>query len=304
MGDLTLVKLNKDKVERLHATPYTLEKSLQTLIENNLEEIFSIRFLASEYSTGKKHGARIDTLGIDENNCPVIIEYKRSTGENVINQGLFYLAWLLDHKAEFKLLVIEKLGKDYAEKIEWATTRLLCIAYNFTKYDNHAVEQINRNIELIKYKKYKEDMLLFELVNVQTANIQTETIDIDNKKPSHKDKTFAERLKQANEELVDLYNHIDEFILNFGDDVQAKELKFYKAYKKIRNFICLEIRPKNKHFLLFLKLDPKKEDLKDGLMRDVGNVSHFGTGDLELKISNIEDFEQTKNLITKSYDMG
>ena len=33
---------------------------------------------------------------IDENNSPVIIEYKRSTNENVINQGLFYLDWLHD----------------------------------------------------------------------------------------------------------------------------------------------------------------------------------------------------------------
>ena len=66
--------------------------------------------LASEYSTGPKHGGRIDTLGIDENGNPVIIEYKRATNENVINQGLFYLDWLLDHRAEFKLLVMERLG--------------------------------------------------------------------------------------------------------------------------------------------------------------------------------------------------
>jgi len=49
-----------------------------------------IKFLASEYSTGKIYGGRIDTLGIDENGCPVIIEYKRALNENVINQGLFY----------------------------------------------------------------------------------------------------------------------------------------------------------------------------------------------------------------------
>jgi RecB family endonuclease NucS len=66
--------------------------------------------LASEYPTGKKHRGRIDSLGIDENNSPVIIEYKRSTGENVINQGLFYLEWLLDHQAEFEALVTRQFG--------------------------------------------------------------------------------------------------------------------------------------------------------------------------------------------------
>lgn len=52
---------------------------------------------------------RFCRLGLDENNCPVILEYKRSVGENVINQGLFYLDWLMDHQAEFKLLVMDKL---------------------------------------------------------------------------------------------------------------------------------------------------------------------------------------------------
>lgn len=50
---------------------------------------FGVKFLASEFTT--TNGGRIDSLGIDEDNCPVIFEYKRSTNENVINQGLFYL---------------------------------------------------------------------------------------------------------------------------------------------------------------------------------------------------------------------
>jgi len=79
------------------------------MIEANLQPLLNIRFIASEHSTGKTHGGRIDSLGFDENHCPVILEYKRLVGENVINQGLFYLDWLLDHKAEFKLLVLDSL---------------------------------------------------------------------------------------------------------------------------------------------------------------------------------------------------
>ena len=51
----------------------------------NLDSYPEIRFLATEYSTGVNHGGRIDTLGIDENGSPVIIGYKRSMNENVIN---------------------------------------------------------------------------------------------------------------------------------------------------------------------------------------------------------------------------
>lgn len=74
--------------------------------------------LASEHSTGSVHGGRIDTLDIDENNCPVIIAYKRTSSENVINQGLFYLDWLLDDKADFQLMVMKVLDADKAEVID------------------------------------------------------------------------------------------------------------------------------------------------------------------------------------------
>ncbi len=160
MGDIKLFRIKHFEASEIIGTAATLEKSLQNLIEKNLETLLGVRFLASEYATGPKHGGRIDTLGIDENGSPVIIEYKRSVNENVINQGLFYLDWLMDHKAEFKLVVLEKCGKDSADLIEWSSPRLVCIAEGFTKYDEYAVQQMGRNIELIRYHKFGEDLLL------------------------------------------------------------------------------------------------------------------------------------------------
>ena len=72
------------------ATPLTLRSRCRR-IEANLDTLLGIRFLATESSTGKTRAGRIDSLGLDENNCPVILEYKRSVGENVVSQGLFYL---------------------------------------------------------------------------------------------------------------------------------------------------------------------------------------------------------------------
>jgi hypothetical protein len=108
-----------------------------------------VRFLASELSTGLAHGGRMDTLGIDENGCPVIIEYKRAANE-IINQGLFYLDWLMDHRKDFEWLVLEKLGNEAATSVEWSAPRLICIAGDFTRYDEYAVKQMNRSIELIR----------------------------------------------------------------------------------------------------------------------------------------------------------
>ncbi len=297
MGDLKLFRI-KNEVKELAGTSVAMEKSIQTLIENHMEAFFGIKFLASEYSTGKNHGGRIDSLGIDENYCPVILEYKRALNENVINQGLFYLDWLMDHKAEFKLLVMEELGKEIADKIEWSMPRLLCIAGDFTKFDEYAVKQINRNIELIRYKKYEDDLILFELVNAITAS-QAATVDGPR---SNVYKTVTENLQQADKELQDMYYSIRDFILNLGDDIQEKVLKYYIAFKKIRNFACVEVYPKSKTILIYLNINPDEVELKEGFTRDVRNIGHFGTGNLEVRINSRDDFERAKELISKSYD--
>jgi hypothetical protein len=103
------------------------ERELQRLVEASLGPVFKSRFVATEFPTGLVHGGRIDTLALSEDDNPVIIEYKRSVGENVINQGLYYLDWLMDHQAEFKLLVMDQLGKPAADAIDWTAPRLAAI---------------------------------------------------------------------------------------------------------------------------------------------------------------------------------
>ena len=41
-----------------------------------------------------------------------------------MNQGLFYLDWLLDHRAEFALLAMKHLGPEVQEVIDWSSPRL------------------------------------------------------------------------------------------------------------------------------------------------------------------------------------
>jgi RecB family endonuclease NucS len=139
MSDIKLFRYDPKSATELSGVSALVEKQIQSLIEKQMETFLGVRFLATEYSTGKTHKGRIDSLGLDENGCPVIIEYKRHTNENVMTQGLFYLDWLLDHRAEFWKLVLDRLGKEDADKIEWSGTRLICIAADFTRYDEHAV---------------------------------------------------------------------------------------------------------------------------------------------------------------------
>lgn len=237
MGDINLFSIN-GKVSQLSPSSFQLERELQILIEKNMSAFFGVTFLQSEFSIPN---GRIDSLGIDENNCPVIFEYKRSQNENVINQGLFYLDWLMDHKAEFKLLTIEKLGVEIANKIDWSIPCVICIASDFTKFDEHAVNQMQKNIKLIKYKKFRNELILFEQINSPSAKPVAEGNEGEIAAKKTADKTFAEQLKGTSNEIREIYYSIRDFILSLGDDVSENQLKLYTAFKKIKNIVCVEI---------------------------------------------------------------
>jgi len=306
MSDIKLFRTNGTDVTELEGQSVALEKSLQTLIEKHLGVFLGIQFLATEYSTGKTHGGRIDTLGIDENGCPCIIEYKRASNENVINQGLYYLDWLLDHKGEFELLVLKKLGQEVANSIEWSSPRLLCIAGDFTKYDGHAVQQINRNIELLRYLRFGEEFLLLELVNAVVANSPNEAEphlpDVGLVKPKGAYKTVTEQVAQADTALRDLFETVEATCMSFGDDVQLKTLKCYLAFKRLKNFACVEIRTSVKVVLVYVKVDPKTIELEEGFTRNVTDIGHFGTGDLEIAIRSQQDIQKALPLLQASYE--
>ncbi|MCP4601593.1 MAG: DUF91 domain-containing protein [Proteobacteria bacterium] len=304
MSDIKLFRIETDSVTELRGQSVTLEKSIQNLIEKHLVSFLGVRFLASEYSTGKKHGGRIDTLGIDENGCPVIIEYKRALNENVINQGLFYLDWLLDHKAEFKLLVMDKLNKEAADGIEWSSPRMLCIAGDFTKYDVHAVKQINRNIELIRYRKYDEgNLILLELINATTAAPAKNEDDGEPSTPSAKSETtFEYCLSQADEHITDLYEAARAFMKSLGDDVIEKQLKYYVAFRRMKNFACVEVHPQSRKVLIYIKVPPNEVEIEEGFTRDMRSIGHYGTGDLEICLTELQDLEKAKALILRSYE--
>lgn len=304
MSEIKLFTLKDNIASEIQSQTILLEKSLQTVIEKNLDTILGVQFLQSEYSTGKIHGGRIDSLGIDENGSPVIIEYKRAINENVINQGLYYLDWLLDHRGEFKLLVMEVLGKEKADEIDWSGPRLICVAADYTKYDEHAVKQINRNIDLVRYRKFGSDLLALELVHRTSATDNGIISGEGSARITRKgtDKTVQQSLSELDPDMRDIYEQLHSYLLALGDDVQEKETKLYLAFRKIKNFTCMQIQRKS--LILYLKLNPDTVPLEKGFSRDVRSIGHWATGDLELTIKNNTDLKRAILLVQRSYDEG
>ena len=163
MGDVRFYHEVYGQVHELPSSLFPYERGLQEFFEKHLRALTGIFFLASEYSTGQRHGRRIDTLGLDEAGRPVVVEYKRRQDENVINQGLHYLAWLEDHRAEFRELVRERLGD--RRDIDFRTPRLLCIASDFPGQDETAAQSSRRRIELVRYRRYGDAFLALEWVH-------------------------------------------------------------------------------------------------------------------------------------------
>ncbi len=197
---------------------------------------------------------------------------------------------------------LKNLGKEYAEKIDWSSPRLLCIAGDFSKYDIHAVKQIPRNIELIRYCKYQSDLLLLELVNSTTTQNTQIIKDMEIPRKGTKYKTVSDLLIESDPELQDRYESLKAFMEALGDDVQINVLKYYIAFKRIKNFACVEIHPKTKEIRVFVKIDPKSLTLEPGFTEDYKNIGHWGTGDLMIILKSEKDLSRAKELIVKSYE--
>ena len=301
MSDIKLFRFDSGKVSELTGTTDTVEKSVQVLFETNLEALLGVRFLATEFTT--THGGRIDTLGLDENGCPVILEYKRASNENVINQGLFYLDWLMDHRKDFQWLVLEKLGKDAADAVVWSAPLLICIAGDFNRYDDHAVKQIQRNIELIRYRRFGGDLLMLDLVVATSVKGLFSPSGTGNGSVpmSGKQKTISTVLAELDVSMIDRFEALRAYLLALGDDVQETTLQLYIAFKRIKNFACVEFRPTANKILIFVKVDPSTVTIEPGFTRDVSKVGHFGTGDLEITLTTADDLERAMPLIERSY---
>ncbi|MFJ3620642.1 DUF5655 domain-containing protein [Streptomyces iakyrus] len=272
------------------------EADVQSVVEGNMERLLGVRLLASEYSTGSVHCGRIDSLGLDENGAPVVVEYKRGVDSGVINQGLFYLGWLMDHRAEFQHLVRDRLGGTAAAQVLWSAPRLICVAGDFTRYDVHAVREHRRTIDLVRYRFFGKDLIGLETVASVSARASA----------ANRVRRRAAGLppvRGRSAALAEVADAVDEVLLGLGDGVSWVQRKQYRAYQRLRNFACV-CPPQKSKLLVYLKADPRDVDLVPGFTRDVTELGHHGTGDLEVQLRSERDVERAVDLFRASYAAG
>jgi predicted transport protein len=105
-------------------------------------------------------------------------------------------------------------------------------------------------------------------------------------------------LARAHGELRALADDLFAYAAAVGPEVSVNPLKSCIAFRTTRNFCCLDVY--SKHVFVVLDLDPA---LAKGceFARDVSNVGHQGTGDLQLHIERPEQVERAKELTLLAY---
>lgn len=292
----------------LPGSTVALEVELQRRVEAGLEVMLGVRFLASEYPTGPWHRGRIDTLGLDENGSPVVIEYKKGSDSGVLSQAVSYLSWLESAHHEVVALVRTVLGAHVAETIDWRRPRMVCIAAGFSHHDRVAVQRLPERIDLVRYRVFEGDLLGLLLVDsspgsANTASSRrargrgTATVGVPSA-PTISTPTGTGLVPDC---LRDLYAELDDALTAWGE-VDVAPLRHYIAYRRLVNLASVIFRPKHEVILVYLRLNPDTVALEEGFTRDMRGIGHLGTGDLEVRIASAADLERAIPLIRQAFE--
>jgi predicted transport protein len=290
VDDQTTVRINPKR--------FQLERHLQRLVEANLPEIFGVRFISSEFVIRGEQPGRIDTLGLDYDGAPTIVEYKRAENDSVINQGLYYMHWLLDHRGDFVVAARDALGQDV--EVNWNAPRLIIIAQGYANWDTHAVKLMDEAVELWKYTLYGPDLLYLELVYGQQRSAKPGPPDGDGDREEVY--TLEDHLEGKSGPIKELFLALREGILEWSleeGDILETPNKLYISYRHGKNFCEVEVQARR--LKVYADISYDQLDDPQQIARDVSNIGHWGTGDVEIKIDNIDELEYALSLIHQAY---
>jgi predicted transport protein len=282
-----------------------LERDIQNLIENNIDELFNLQFVKSELTV---KNFRIDTLGYDkENKSFVIIEYKKERNFSIIDQGYTYMSLMLNNKSDFILEYNENCGgKLKRDDVDWTQSKVIFISPNFTDYQKHSINFRDVPFELWEIIKYENDLLGI-VQHKTTSNESISSISDDksnvvnevSKEIKVYDEEYHLSQSRVKENTKEKYGDLKERVLNLGSDITIIPRKTYISFKRKTNFLVF-------HFLkegLWCWINLKKGELDDpkGFSRDVSSIGHYGNGDYELFIKDDSDLDYVMFLINQSF---
>jgi predicted transport protein len=79
-----------------------------------------------------------------------------------------------------------------------------------------------------------------------------------------------------------------------------KHLKYYVAFRRLKNFVRRSPSASG-DLLIYAKIDPASVTLEEGFTRDVSEIGHYGTGDLEIRVRDSAALEKAKAVLIDAY---
>jgi len=266
---MSLYKISESKLQPISAKDFKLERDSQRLIEANIEEVFGLKFVDTEFQL---NGLRVDTLAFDEEtNSFVVVEYKRDRSSSVIDQGYSYLALVLNNKADFVLRYNETQKASLTKSdIDWSATRVIFVAARFTTHQLGSINFQDLPIELWKAQLFDGGMLSIEQ---QLADKQAESIKTVTKKSTSTDKVVEEiRTYSVNDLIKDdypskpLYEELSSRILELDSDFIESPKKGYIGFKLGNKLVVAIIPQRNRLILELNRTRPEDVDDPKGLV--------------------------------------
>ena len=291
----------KDNKELLQ-NDFVNEKELELWFNDNLSKILPDNIVVKDqfiiYNPNK---FIIDTLAFDtKEKCFNIIEYKNVKNLSLIDQGFTYLRILQERKAEFVLILEEKLNKRISiNDIAWDQTRIVFVSPVFTPYQLNSQFK-DMPFDLYKVQRYNDNIVVVDKIeNNSDAKLKDSNISLENKEALKQVTVCTEEdyLNKMDDDLKDVYFELKNRIIEL-DDIDIDFKAYYIAFKGRRNIVDLEATKRK----LILTINVKKGMLDDplSLTTDITNVGHRGNGDYRLEIYSIDDIDNAIPLIKQS----
>jgi len=290
---MALFEVEQGKVKIIQSRELADEAALQKLFDDNLEDITGVRLIESQYSIPN---GRIDSLGIDEQGTPVVIEYKWGYDPGAIIQGLFYLRWVKENRRTFEMLVREKFGN---LKVNWSSApRLLIVAKHFSDKEVSAIGLVSASVELKKYSFYGN------LLSVEDVTpLKSVVVDKVGKEPVivKEGKNVDDLVKRANPALKSLFFELRDSILGLGDDVREKVGGWYCDYRKSSTFATVNPQSKNNRLLVYIKMGDKTIEDSRKLTSPIPQSYGYGKLNTQFVVSESSQLAYAMGLIKQAY---
>lgn len=299
-------KRTDKKLKKVNQKGFKNESELHKLIDSNLQEIFKIRYIKDEHIT-EKHG-RIETIGLDESNRPVVIEYKKTKEKGHLVQANRYMTWIRQNPDSFELLATKNLGNNI-NPIDFTNPRIICLAQEYSIDDKCLA--LSLGAELWKYRFYENGMLMIireeepeQLVKSSRGKTTIEKI----KRQPQPPKTIEQHLKDASDELTELFYTLDKKIMDISSEVERYTTQQEIIYKTSLNFAALAIQNRKNCIRCLLRTEGDK--IKDPKKLTSKIPKTFGYGNITRKLfvspKNIDEhkynIEDVLDLLEESYN--